>query len=366
MKGLFINNKKAKDSIYESGFMAYQCLLLSSRYSLDYIEVDIDNRSIPLGYDFYFFNYHIVTMQWLDTKKLKKELGFCVTMILEVAPNDPFVYCSPKHFAAYCVLDPTVKIKNTRVYPFPRPLEKYDLELPVTGNAIPVIGTFGFATKGKGFQHVVEAVNKEFDQAIVRINIPYGDFVPNSKEYAQFLADVCRQRAKEGITVEVTHDFMSKEDLIKWCASNTLNCFLYDRNMPGLAATTDQAIVSGRPLSVSDNDTFRHITHYLPPYPSFSLKDSIEKSVPLVNKMKVNWAPASFVKLFEALLAANKKEMQDRRVQTKELHYLLPVKKTSPMDIIEHRYKKYRRKFKSLTLKALFSRYDSKYSKEII
>ena len=210
-------------------------------------------------------------------------------MVLEVAPNDPFVLCPSNHFNAYCVLDPTLKSKNKKVYPFPRPLEQIDFELPTAVNEIPVIGTFGFATKGKGFQHVVDAVNKEFDRAIIKINIPYGDFVPESKSYAEFLGKICKEKAKPGIEVKVSHDFMDKNDLIKWCSLNTLNCFLYDRNMPGLSATTDQAIVSEKPLAISENETFRHILEYLQPYPVFSLKDSIAKSAGIVKQMKEDW-----------------------------------------------------------------------------
>jgi hypothetical protein len=96
---------------------------------------------------------------------------------------------------------------------------------------------------------------------------------------------------------------MSKEKLIYWCSENSLNCFLYDRNMPGLAATTDQAITSERPLSVSNNSTFRHVTSYLQPYPKLSLKGSIESSTPFVKKMKENWSAKSFQFLFEKMLA---------------------------------------------------------------
>ena len=56
-RGLFINNKRAKDSIFESGYMVYQCLLQSERYQLDYCEVDSTDRVIKTGYDFYFFNF---------------------------------------------------------------------------------------------------------------------------------------------------------------------------------------------------------------------------------------------------------------------------------------------------------------------
>ena len=357
---MFINNKRAKDSIYESGKMVYQSLLTSNQFSLDYKEVDINDRTIKTGYDFYFFNYHPVTMGWLQTKHLKKELGFIITMILEVAPNDPFVYCPEKHFNFYCALDPTVQSKQDNLYAFPRPLEKVDLQLPPK-NEIPVIGSFGFATKGKGFQHVVEAVNKEFEKAIVKINIPYGDFVPQSKQYASFLGDLCKKKAKPGIEVQVTHDFMSKDELIKWCSSNTLNCFLYDRNMPGLSATTDQAIVAEKPLAVSANDTFRHITAYLPSYPLFSLKDSIEKSVSIVKQMKHDWQPERFMEKFEQVL--NKYDISLSKASNILGVYTLPIKTPNMVDTLQHRIKKYERRIKNFNLKALFT---AKSKNEII
>jgi hypothetical protein len=364
-KGLFINNRKAKDSIYESGYMVYKCLLLFDKCVLDYIEVDNINREIPLGYDFYFFNYHPVTMGWLETKDLKKELGFTITIVLEVSPNDPFIMCPSKDFDAYCVLDPTVKVKNKKVYPFPRPLEEINFQMPIPNNSIPVIGSFGFATKGKGFQHVVEAVNKEFDKAIIKINIPYGDFVPNSREYAAFIGSLCKQKAKKGIEVLITHDFMDKEELIKWCAANTLNCFLYDRDMPGLAATTDQAIVSERPLCISDNNTFRHITHYIPPYPKWSLNDCINKSASIVAEIKKDWSPENFSKKFSDLLIDNHKLIISKK-KTGDRTFILPLKKNSIFNYLKNRIKKYKSKFKKIKIKTSFLNNDSKYSKEII
>lgn len=302
VKGLFINNIKAQDSIYESGLMVFNCLKLSSLYQLDYAEINSKHRTIPLGYDFYFFNYHPFTMDWMDTAQLKKIPGLVLTMILEVSPGNPFVLCPSTHFHGYCVLDPTMRHKDKRVFSFPRPLEKINELQPYMEKEIPIIGTFGFATRGKGFQHVVEAVNKEFEKAIVKINIPFGDFVPDSQTYSQFLGDLCKGTAKKGIEVIVTHDYMSKEQLINWCSENTLNCFLYDRNMPGLAATTDQAIVSGRPMAVSKNDTFRHILAYLPPYPDRSLKQSVAASVTSIKQMQKDWSQENFALKFEAML----------------------------------------------------------------
>lgn len=344
--------------------MVYNCLKTSENYQLDYVEISIDTRNLSTGYDFYFFNYHPITMSWLNTNSLKKTLGFCITMVLEVAPNDPFVLCPSKHFNAYCVLDPTLKSKNKKVYPFPRPLEQINFELPIAVNEIPVIGTFGFATKGKGFQHVVEAVNKEFDKAIIKINIPYGDFVKESKSYAEYLGSICKSKAKPGIEVQISHDFMAKNDLIKWCSNNTLNCFLYDRNIPGLSATTDQAIVSGRSLAISDNNTFRHISAYVKPYPTWSLKDSINKSIPFVKQMKENWSTENFAKKFELLLNENEHSIYNTFTNKNKV-FILPINHKSIIGIIAKRIKKYKRKVKKINLKTLLQN-DTKRTEKII
>ena len=352
IKGLFINNIKAQDSIYESGIMVFNCLKLATSYQLDYIEVDSSKRTIPLGYDFYFFNYHPGTMPWLDTSKLKKIPALLITMVLEVLPNDPFVLCPDRHFHAYCVLDPTVKLKNPRVFPFPRPLDHAGEVTPYQEKEVPVIGTFGFATKGKGFQHVVEAVNKEFDRAVVRINIPYGNFVPDSDKYSKFLETVCKERAKPGIEVVVTHDYMNKAELINWCSQNTLNCFLYDRKMPGLAATTDQAIVSGRPLAVSDNETFRHILAYLPAYPQWTLKESIERSPAIVQQMQHDWSQEHFMKKFQQLLT----ELLPRYRFTKQTgDFELSLYTNSPRQQLAKRYRKLKRMLSIQKIKKLLT-----------
>lgn len=320
LNGLFINNPEAQCSIYESGKMAFQCLSGSEKYSLDYTEITADKRTIRTGYDFYFFNYHMQTTGWLDTKAIGKLLsGLKITMVLEVSPNDPFVYCSPDDFDAYCVLDPTLNLKKENVFPFPRPLEVFEENEPYQPKDVPVIGSFGFATKGKGFEHLVDAVNKEFDRAVVRINIPYATYTDESRNYAEQLARMCREKAKNGIEVIVTHDFMTKAELIKWCGQNTINCFLYDRNMPGLAATTDQAISSGRPLIVSKNNTFRHVQKYVKPFPYQTLKTAIETTQSNVEEIQKEWSPERFRERFEKVLDNFKFEAQPENSSSVEL-----------------------------------------------
>jgi hypothetical protein len=217
-----------------------------------------------------------------------------------------------------------MNVPDKRVYAFPRPLEKPLRILPYQPPLKPVIGSFGFATPGKGFELVVDAVNKEFKEAVIRINVPIGTYTGDTfwklhhRNYSDYLSKLCHDVAKKGIDVIITHDYMTKDELIEWCSQNTLNCFLYNRMQPGLSATTDQAISSGRPLAISTNETFRHIHPYIKPYPFRSLKESIVVSQAEVLQLKKDWTSENFDRRFEEVLRdlhVTPKNEQDRMMQ---------------------------------------------------
>jgi len=335
LKGLFLNPPRANCSISESGLMIYEALRTSRRYKLDYLEID-GPKSIPRrGYDFYAFNYHHVRMSWLDMQMVRALPGFKATFVLEVQPGDPFVLCPREGFDTFCALDPTLKHRDRRVYAFPRPLEPAVTARRSSTHQLPVIGSFGFATPGKGFELVAAAVNREFDRAILRINVPPGDFADphfwplQRRDYAEYLGQLVGSVAKPGVEVRISRDYLSKSQLIDWCAENTLNCFLYSRTQPGLSATTDQAISSGRPLAVSANETFRHLHDYLTPYPYRSLRESIDRSGAEVAQMQSAWTPAAFSKRFEQVL-----EDAGLLARRTEPAHSAPVKKARRLPIL--------------------------------
>ena len=114
-RGLFLNPSKANCSIHESGRMVFDCLKLSDKYDLDYLELSAQKRDISTAYNFYVFNYHHLTMGWLDTKSVRRLPGLKLTFVLETLRNDPFVLCPPDAFDVYCALDPTMNVTDKRV-----------------------------------------------------------------------------------------------------------------------------------------------------------------------------------------------------------------------------------------------------------
>lgn len=301
---LFINTRPASCSIYKSGQQLYQALLGGVNWQLDYAEIsDLDLPSLHAGrvvrngelqpdYDLYLFNYHDITMRGLEgvrSEEFHKLPGQVYTMVLEMEPNNPLSRVFSDDFDGYLVMDPTMNFDHDRFHAFPRPIATAAVPAYVDTD-VPVFGSFGFATQDKYFERVVEAVAREYAEARVRINIPRATYADGADVAFNDIVQRCQQAARPGIKLEITREFFTDDELIAWCAANTVNCFMYDRRMPGLAAVTDQAIASGRPVMVSSNETFRHIHVYQQPYPLMSLREIAESGQAAVKLMQQHWS----------------------------------------------------------------------------
>lgn len=324
LRGVFINTGKANCSIFESGRMVYECLAGSEYYTLDYFSLDTIDASLfadkakirvlsegtkaTTNYDFWIFNWHHQTMaSFLPVELLQKIDGLKFSIVLELTPEDPLALIPRGAFDGHIALDPDAE-PTAEIFPFPRPLE-WQPRRPERRTGPPLIGSFGFGTPGKGFELLVEAVNREFDRATVRVNIPTGTYTTefdglHHTNYPKHIERVCRRLAKPGIDVVFTYDFMSPEAVVDWCAENDLNCFMYTRKQPGLSATTDQAVSSGRPLLVLANDTFRHIHKYMRPYPETSLREALETHGDIVARVQEDWSRENFQRTFHRMLCS--------------------------------------------------------------
>lgn len=302
--------------------MLFDAIKESNNYKLDYVEindVNIDelyqgkmvtnNPNILTVYDFYIFNYHNLTMrdiEKIDSKYFLNLPGRTFCVILEMNRNDPFPYMNPTGFTDLLVLDPTMDRPESNIHAFPRPLKQSKNVRKIKSlPEVPIIGSFGYAHPGKGFDLVVKAVVNEFERANIRINLSPSTYADAwfGEQYKKQIEAECKSYERDGIEVEFTYHYFSDNELIDWCRENTLNCFFYNRNSPGLAAATDQAVLSGAPLAVSENTTFRHIHTYIKPYPQFSLKESILESQDGIVKMQDDWSSGMCVAKLEQILS---------------------------------------------------------------
>ncbi len=331
MKGIFYNSKKAACSIWESGKMCYDALSKSTLFTLDYSE----DTFLNMDYDFAIFNQHFDVNNWMTETMIKSFIkgtlfptgafrtegptaakenegarlkpAFCI--VTEVTFSDNPISLSPNYFTNYIILDPTIS-ETSKLHAFGRPIEKEpEMENPSQENTnIPNIFSFGFPTQGKEWHKILEIVQNEFDYANIHFNIPKGSHISQTMhdDMISYIYFMCESIiTKKGINLKITHDNLTKEELIKLCAKQTINCFYYDRQhifSRGLAAVTDQAISSGRPLLVTGDTTFRHIHKYINYYPNISLKEAIEQTQDGVLKMRRDWSSENFLSKFENIL----------------------------------------------------------------
>lgn len=298
-RGVFYNSSKSQCSIHESGIMCYNALKNSSLYTLEYRE-DASYSDV----DFIIVNYHPFVNNWMTESKVREynKPVFCI--VTEVSLHShPLDGGAPPYFTHYIVLDPTITETPT-IHGFGRPLTH--TEVVSVNPTIPTIGMFGFATAMKHWTEFIETVNREFDEAIIRINIPHATYVPEEmRKHTLAQIKSVYPRLKPNVRVELTDIYYSDTELINWCASNTINCFFYYRDTAfrtGLAAVTDQAILAGKPILVTKDKTFRHLQKYIPVYPDIGIRDAIEKTLPGVLRMREDWSAENFRKKFEEIM----------------------------------------------------------------
>lgn len=134
----------------------------------------------------------------------------------------------------------------------------------------PIIGSQGFGPHHKGYYKIAQQVLKEFDEAIIRLHIPRGYSetcygYDNASATAKLVRDIVSESGKSGIEVQITHDFMTRQEIVDMLAQNTINCYFYDyMDQCGLASSPDYALASGRPIAVTKSHQMRHFWNLSP------------------------------------------------------------------------------------------------------
>jgi tetratricopeptide (TPR) repeat protein len=263
VRALLVSHRGQQCGVYQFGRRLFQTLVAGG--GIDWIYAECDNFDELLtaakraGVDVVVLNYHPATLAWATTSDLEQisAVTFAIFHEIHQSVADTLVP-SPFHFVL-CP-DPTILSRNPIALAVPRFIPEPVQPLPVP--ELFTIGSFGFATLGKGFEKLCSLVSDQFDVARLRINIPLHDQERIvSREQRESIVTACFQQiSKPGIHLEITQDFLDDERLLKFLAENTINAFLYDdNNQRGISSCTDYALASGRPVAISRSPMFRHL-----------------------------------------------------------------------------------------------------------
>lgn len=299
---LFVTHRKKQCGVYEFGKQVFNAISDSKKYR--FVKGEYDSLSeLMQGVsthqpDFIIYNYHPSVLPWLCTRVTKGvyrnnvsdmraiQVGIIHEITQEVADTatayrNRFVLGrSGKRldtlFDFYIAADPTLLLKNPLVFKTGRIVPIYAKTPPPP--SIFTVGSFGFATPKKGFERIVEKVQEEFDEAIIRINMPAADFGDKNGARAKAIAEKCQKLiCKKGIQLKVSHEFFNEEELLDFLAGNSMNVFMYeDTGGRGISSAVDNALAVKRPIAVTRCPMFRHI---LSAHPTVCVDDASLKTI---------------------------------------------------------------------------------------
>lgn len=300
-KILFINRKERQCGVHQYGVDTYESISKIDSFDFSYKDVSSfeDIQSEFGKYDIYIYNYNPLTLKFLDVNSENKSGGVNIGVLHETPPR--YVPDVKFKFFDYLVMgDCSLQIDRKDFFIVPRNIKYLNCYEP---NKIPVIGTFGFATPGKGHRTIFNHVQKEFDEAIIRINCPPADFYSfDVTGYKRVLESFIY---KPNIKLEYSTDFMTPEETIKFLSKNDINAFFYDyQPQGGIASSLDYALGSKRPLAITRCMMFRHILKYNLPITieDINLRSIMDAGTIPLSIIYKDWNETKFIEAYEKIL----------------------------------------------------------------
>jgi SAM-dependent methyltransferase len=271
---LFVNYEERQCGVYQYGRNLLGALNKSEKYRFDYAGIrsleEIDSHANNSDYEAIIYNYHPLTLTFINPQlpRRYKQVNIAVMHEMTQAEADTM---PDGFFQCYVMGDPTLVENNPAVFKTGR------LILPYTKTKkspdVITIGTFGFSVGSKGYQNLIDAVQDEFDEAIIRIHIPSNGIIDASGAVARQHIEECQRRIrKPGIKIQPSHEFLDRDAMLDFLAENTVNAFLYDYlEVAGISSSPDHALAVRRPIVVTKSIMFRHLRSV---YPAITIEDS--------------------------------------------------------------------------------------------
>lgn len=264
LTGLIVSHRGEHCGVYQYGRNLHDVLSKDHAIVWSYAECDsFDELQAVVQErrpDAILFNHHPSTMAWLTDAPVN-ELQAPLFCLLHQASQEIADGSGVAPFDFLICLDPTLIPRNPVALRAPRFLPASPGKLPPAPETF-TIGSFGFATPGKGFERLCALVNEQFDRAIIRLNMPKHDNpdIVSDAQIAETIERCKKSIAKPGVELVVTNHFFDNAQIIEFLAGNTMNAFLYD-DMPtsGISSCVDFALASGRPFALTRSAMFRHM-----------------------------------------------------------------------------------------------------------
>lgn len=266
-KILFVARRALRCGIADYGKRVFHILKNSKNFEFIWCEID-DEQEFLQNYkihnpDFVIFNYYHSIMYFINDNTISK---------INNTPNMLLHHEGEVTFNPTCVLDIDYMIPerpHENFFTSTRPIfEDLNFEDTIQSDVV-TIGSFGFGFKNKQLPKIAKMVCEQFDNAVLKFNVPFAMFGDNdgisAKTEINKVKEVINQTNKN-IELIVNHDFLNHNEMLRFLYDNDINIFLYGReeNQHGLSSSIDYALSVKKPIGVSHSSMYRHINSIKP------------------------------------------------------------------------------------------------------
>lgn len=255
--GIGIKGKLITEILHKSSKYNFISCFIDNNTDLEKYIIDYKPKAI-------FYNYHETTTPWLNDPFLRIKYSNVHHVLIHYDIHQKLVDAfKPFNQFKYLLTDDDTLVGNDNVFVVPRsiPIDNFSSKYI---HSIPKIGFQGFAIQHKNIPLIARTVNNEFDEAILRLHIPFS-YYGTRENIQHILDDVYKQITKPCIKIEVSHDFLTDEEIVKWLSENTVNCYFNDYlDGAGIASSPDYAISARRPIAITKSHQFRNMWNLSP------------------------------------------------------------------------------------------------------
>jgi hypothetical protein len=189
-----------------------------------------------------------------------------------------------------------------------RPLFEYKPNKKTVKTDVINIGTFGFGFHTKHFDKICQIISNEFKTEPINLNfhLTISHFCPNEHMIVDIRNKCLSYIVGTNIRLNLTHTFITDEELLDMLYTNDLNIFLYEKytSYNGISSSIDYALSVKKPIAICKSNMFSHIYNVEPSIcvETNSLKNILANGFEPLKAKYNEWSHDNFIKNLENIV----------------------------------------------------------------
>ncbi|WJZ48328.1 glycosyltransferase family 4 protein [Synechococcus phage DSL-LC02] len=307
MNIFIINHSVENCGVYQYGKRFGNIASKSKKYNFKYYELNSE-VDLNLLYDRHkpeaiIYNYLGGTMPWVTEELVQRYRNLGVKQYL-IVHNVGYA----TFFDYYLHQHPYYEHVDANNFALARPLFDYQSPEIEKDDSVLHVGSFGFGFRVKHFDQICRIVNEQLSYRKVQINLHLtsSHFCPNANDITSIKQDCLNAITHDNIKLNMTHDFLTDDEMLNFLYRNDLNIFFYQNygGYNGISSTVDYALSVKKPLAICRSNMFAHIWDVQPSIcvETNSLLNIINNGFTPLEEKYNSWTNEKFIHTLETIM----------------------------------------------------------------